>query len=331
MDIISSICGDMGMTRKDEDNPFGCGTLLRGDGHVTRGYFWFLPHGDRFTVTKCDFYFLKDTKLTMPKDSLYISLRLEYAKHLPPGKIIAYLEEKGTPVSTFIRKGSRVAYTEVLYPPSFYKTYLETIFAEHKANPLEILKNMGGEHNWSSEIMNVLKGMSACSLKGTSAELYYISGAYALMSALLEMGNGRLPKKNTDYECIVRVIQYMDDHFTHPVKLAELSKLANMSATKLKTLFRQFTGRTVTEYLLSKKADYASHLLADSDLSIEELAKKVGFDTVAGFSTSFKKQTGIPPSEYRKQIEFHCLQNPSEIKNLTFEHGTVEEKKERSR
>ena len=91
-----------------------------------------------------------------------------------------------------------------------------------------------------------------------------------------------------------------------------------MSATKLKNLFRQFTGCTVTEYILSKKADYASHLLANSDLSIKELAKKVGFDTVAGFSTSFKKQTGIPPSEYRKQIEFNCLKNPSEVTNLTF-------------
>ena len=71
----------------------------------------------------------------------------------------------------------------------------------------------------------------------------------------------------------------------------------------------------------SKKTDYASHLLADSDLSIEELAKKVGFDTVSGFSTSFKKQMGIPPSEYRRQIEFNCLKNPSEVENLVFESG----------
>lgn len=70
-----------------------------------------------------------------------------------------------------------------------------------------------------------------------------------------------------------------------------------------------------------KKTDYASHLLADSDLSIEELAKKVGFDTVSGFSTSFKKQMGIPPSEYRRQIEFNCLKNPSEVENLVFESG----------
>lgn len=324
IDIINSMCNDMGMIKNNDNNLFGCGSFFQGDGHTTQGYFWFLPHGDNFIITKCDFYFLKDTKLTMPNDSLYISLRLEYAKHLPPGKIMAYLEENGTPIHTLMPKGSRVAYTEVLYSPSFYKMQLKNLFTAQNASPLEILKNMGGEHNWSSEIMNVLKKIYACSLSGMSAELYYIAGAYALMSAVIEMGNGRLPKKSTDYKSIVRVIQYIDDNFSQTIKLAELSRLANMSATKLKKLFRQFTGCTITEYILSKKTDYASHLLADSDLSIEELAKKVGFDTVAGFSTSFKKQTGIPPSEYRKQIGFNCLKNPSEIKNLTFENNNNE-------
>ena len=63
------------------DNPFGCGSFFQGDGYTTQGYFWVLPHGEHFIITKCDFYFLKDTKLTMPNDSLYISLRLEYAKN----------------------------------------------------------------------------------------------------------------------------------------------------------------------------------------------------------------------------------------------------------
>ena len=89
IDIINSMCNDMGMIKNNDNNLFGCGSFFQGNGRTTQGYFWFLPHGDHFIITKCDFYFLKDTKLTMPNDSLYISLRLEYAKHLPPGKIMA--------------------------------------------------------------------------------------------------------------------------------------------------------------------------------------------------------------------------------------------------
>ena len=104
INIINSMCNDMGMVKNNEKNPFGCGSFFQGDDHITQGYFWFLPHGEHFVITKCDFYFLKDTELTMPNDSLYISLRLEYAKHLPPGKIIAYLEENGALINTLMRK-----------------------------------------------------------------------------------------------------------------------------------------------------------------------------------------------------------------------------------
>lgn len=138
------------------------------------------------------------------------------------------------------------------------------------------------------------------------------------MSALIEMGNGRLPKKNADYTDILRVIEHINHNYTQELKQTDLTKLANMSSTKLKNLFRQFTGCTITEYILSRKADHAAHLLADSDMPIEEIAKKIGFATVAGFSTSFKKQIGISPSEYRKQIQFNCFENPSIAKDLRF-------------
>jgi hypothetical protein len=116
---------------------------------------------------------------------------LEYAKHLPPGKITAYLEEKGDIASTRMQKGIRVAYTEVLYEPAFYKKQLGTLFTSQNINPVEILKQMGGEHNWSGEMMDVLTKIYLCELKGMAAELYYVAGAHALMSALIEMGKSR--------------------------------------------------------------------------------------------------------------------------------------------
>lgn len=97
---------------------------------------------------------------------------------------------------------------------------------------------MGGEHNWSGEMMNVLTKIYLCELKGMAAELYYVAGAYALMSALIEMGNGRLPKKNTDYENILRVIRYIDEHYTEEIRQDELVRLGSMSSTKMKNLFR---------------------------------------------------------------------------------------------
>lgn len=315
--MIQDMCANMGM-QVQAANPFGCGVYLCGDGITTKGFFWYLAHEQHFMMTKCDFAFCRDTSLTMKDSSRYIALRLDYARHLPPGKILAFLEEAGNAVSTVMQAGIRVAYTEVMYMPVFYKEHLETTFTSPGVKPLEILKNMGGEHNWSSGMMDVLVRIHESALTGMAAELYYVAKAYELMSALIEMGNGRLPKKSADYADILRVIEYINHNYTKDLRQADLIRLVNMSSTKLKNLFRQFTGCTVTEYILSKKADHAAHLLADSDMPVEKIAKTLGFETLAGFSTSFKKQIGIPPSEYRKQIQFNCFENPSMAKDLRF-------------
>ena len=252
----------------------------------------------------------------MPGGSLYLTLRLDYARHLPPGKIMAFMEETGEAVSMTVSPGTRAAYTEVTYIPAFYKKHLETAFSGAAADPLTILRSMGGEHNWSADMMRVLSELRKCSLTGLAAELFYVGKGYELMAALVAMGHERLPKKRMDYADIARVIAFIDENDMHHISQAKLVALSHMSATKLKTLFRQFCGCTITEYIMKRKADRAEHLLADTALSVEEIAQSVGFDTATGFATSFKKMTGLSPSEYRKQIAFHCLRDPSTAEDL---------------
>lgn len=320
--ILESYMGDMCFTMGMEpaiNNPFGCGSYMVGDGLKTQGFFWFIVHGNHFAVTMCDFVFCRDTRFTMPSDMLYLSLRLDYTKHLPPGKLLAFMEEKGSGASIVMDTGTRVAYTEVLYIPAFYSKHLKTAFTVIDENPIEILKNMGGEHNWPAAMVDVLSDIYKSELTGISRELFCVAKSYELMAVLLAMGKGRLPKKSTDYEAILRVIRHIDQNYAGKCRQADLVKLANMSSTKLKNLFRKFTGLTITEYILDKKTDHAAHLLADTDLSVEEIAKKVGFDTATGFATSFKKQLGIPPTEYRKQIQFNCFIHLDGVEKLTSE------------
>ena len=89
------------------------------------------------------------------------------------------------------------------------------------------------------------------------------------------------------------MIAFIDAHYTEDVRQEELVKISRMSSTKLKKLFRQFTGCTITDYLQSKKADHAAHLLADTEMPVEQIAKQVGFGTATGFSTSFRRQSAF--------------------------------------
>ncbi len=313
---IQKMLVGMGMIPQ-ENNPFGCGTYSEGDGVKTRGFFWYLIHGDHFLISQCEFYFLQSTSFFMPNDFLYIDLRLEYAQHLQPGKIIAYMEEKGRRAEMVASAGTKVAYTDVVYVPSFYRKHLRTSFSSLDIDPIEILKRMGGEHNWPVGMMNVLSEIRKVRLPGMAAELFYVAKAYELMAALVEMGFNRLPKKSEDYEQIVHVIDYINQHYIEGIKQEELVRLSNMCQTKLKTLFHQFTGNSITDYIVMRKTDCAAHLLSDTDMSIEQIAQATGFRTLNGFTKSFKKQMGVPPSEYRKQIKFSCIKDITQVDGVT--------------
>lgn len=315
-EFMADMCHALGMIPQGEVDPFGI--HLTGNGKTTQGYFWYFAYENHFVVSHCDFVFCEDQKLDMPPDIPYISLRLDTANHLLPGKIISFMEEKAGQTSTQMKTGTRVAYTEVLYVPEFYTRHLKMCFPSLKDNPTQILKNMGGVHNWPSEMMDILTDIRKCSLPGAAAELFLVAKAYELMAALVKMGDVRSPRNIADYARILAVIRHLDENLNRNVRQNELVRISNMSATKLKLVFKQFTGRTLTGYILEKKADKAAHLLSDTNLSIEEISGSVGFDTPTGFATSFKKQIGTSPTEYRRRMAFYCTKNPSEIKGISF-------------
>lgn len=315
--LLEYTARSMGMSlMKGRTNPFG--NYFVGDGVITKGYLWYYSHEDYFVITKCDFVFCSDCMINMPYSWLYIALRLDYANHLPPGKIISFMEEKGDAMSSVMKKGMRVSYTEVMYFPVFYRRHLDDCFPSINQNPIEVLRNMGGEHNWPSEMFNILLEIKNCKSSGAIAGLYYVGKAYELISALLTMGTTRAPRNEADYSKLLDVINYINEHVAENIKQKDLLKIANMSPTKLKSLFKQFTGFSVTDYISEKKADKAAHLLSNTDLNIEEISAEIGFETPSGFATFFKKHIGIAPTSYRKQMEFYCIKNPSESDILSF-------------
>lgn len=312
-EMLTSVVERMGMIPA-ADKFQKCGVRYEGDEKTSQGYFWYYIHEEYFSISHCDFIFCKDCKLEMPLNALYISMRLDEFNHLPPGRIVSFMEEKGEQLTANMKKGNRIAYTEITYSPAFYKKHLDDCFSVLNDDPVEILKNMGGEHNWPSEMIKILSDIRQCKLEGMAGELFYVAKSYELMSMLIKMGNSRLPRNTEDYERILAVVKYIDEHFMEEIRQEALIKISNMSSTKLKTLFKKFTGLTITGYILEKRADSAAHLLLGTDLSVDEISAKIGFETATGFSTSFKKQTGFSPSAYRKQMKFNCLKDPSEKK-----------------
>ena len=99
---------------------------------------------------------------------------------------------------------------------------------------------------------------------------------------------------------VLRVQAWMRDHLSTPVTVSELAAMANLSASHFSAVFRQVTGVPVLAYSLRLRLLKACQLLDATDLSVKEIAERVGFSDQLYFSRMFRGVYGIPPRQYRK-------------------------------
>lgn len=68
----------------------------------------------------------------------------------------------------------------------------------------------------------------------------------------------------------------------------------------LSCLFSSVEGMTIEQYLIRQKIEKTKELLKYDELSLSEIAYKLGYSSVAHISNQFKKVTGLTPSEFKK-------------------------------
>ena len=84
------------------------------------------------------------------------------------------------------------------------------------------------------------------------------------------------------------------------IALQDVAQYTCLSPNYLSQLFKQETGKSFLEYLTNCRVEAAKKLLAQSSLTISEIAFKLGYDMPSYFSEVFKKSEGLTPSQYRK-------------------------------
>ena len=95
------------------------------------------------------------------------------------------------------------------------------------------------------------------------------------------------------------VTEFIDDNLTRALPLSELSAEAHMSQYHFARLFKESTGLPPHRFVVRRRIERACALLLDGQLSIDAIARAVGFRTRSHFSMVFHRQTGSPPTVYR--------------------------------
>ena len=95
------------------------------------------------------------------------------------------------------------------------------------------------------------------------------------------------------------VSNYIRQHISETITVENMAGALYLSRPYLSARFRQETGETLTDFILTEKTEEAKRLLRYSDKSVSAIGAYLGFSSLGHFSRTFKKYASLSPNEYR--------------------------------
>jgi AraC family transcriptional regulator len=100
-------------------------------------------------------------------------------------------------------------------------------------------------------------------------------------------------------ERLNRVIHYIHDHLDDAIDLQRLADIAHLSPYHWHRIYHALNGETIAATVKRLRLQRAAGYLAQTAMTIEEIAEKSGYDNLQSFTRVFKSVYGMPPGQYR--------------------------------
>ena len=108
-------------------------------------------------------------------------------------------------------------------------------------------------------------------------------------------------QSSVDYNLlrVTNVVEYISMHYNENISLETLAKNNTMSVPTLMRLFKTAIGTSPANFITMQRISRAKILLTNTNMSITTIANETGFFDNAHFTRTFKKLTGMSPTQYR--------------------------------
>lgn len=100
----------------------------------------------------------------------------------------------------------------------------------------------------------------------------------------------------------LNIIRYISDNYMNDISIADILANATLSRRSIEMKFKNATGQTIYQYLISMRIEHLAYMLITTDRSPSELAYEVGFRDLSNIFRTFKKYKGCTVSEYRRRF-----------------------------
>ena len=131
--------------------------------------------------------------------------------------------------------------------------------------------------------------------------------AYALLFEIArfnDMGEGQSAGKSISLQ-LGSAIEYVDKNYPNNFKIADLANECHMSETHFRRIFQEKMNMTPVEYVNFVRVRKACELIDKTDISMEDVAEKVGFVTPSTFNRNFRRIIGTSPYPWKKRPDNH--------------------------
>lgn len=102
-------------------------------------------------------------------------------------------------------------------------------------------------------------------------------------------------------QTIIALIDWLEKNFAEPVSLQKLSALSGLSAKYLCRIFKEYTSKTLVQYVNELRIENACYEMSIKEKTVTAASYDSGFNDLSYFCKIFKQYKGVTPKEYKNQ------------------------------
>ncbi|MEM6736907.1 MAG: AraC family transcriptional regulator [Bacteroidota bacterium] len=289
--------------------------IFFGQGGVQEVFF------DNIYIAFGEFHLVNDTRLYYESESEFIEMTFLLDGHMSTTS--SALEKDFTLGEGFHNivytkdfKGSQLSSAQQtqkilkinLSPSSFLKYFPDSDKAYEK---MKVCMEQGKNHllfdasfHITSQMYSIIADIMGCRRKGLYKKMYLESKVIELL--MLQMEQSRpdifsesLSLKKHHIEKLYQVKELLEDDITSIMSLTDMAKKVGSNTCTLKRGFKELFGTSIYSYWKGLRLEKAKTILTNEQISVKEVARKIGYRNPEHFTSAFKKQFGVSPSKFK--------------------------------